>query len=297
MVVVSLAKAFRGRFITVFQLAIVVALVFEVVALLVLPRSSIRSVGTFNNPNQLGYWGLVVGVCWLLLKRDEKLTAIDVLVLCVAGYVSAESLSKAAMLSFTALFALGVFFQRLTRSAKLMLLAMIFVGTSTVLLNPHTVDRFFEVDIVKRVDKRLGTLGQQGDDSLAGRGYDRIWRHPEHLIFGAGEGALDRFSKDPLKQGKEMHSTLGTVFFSYGVIGFSLFCALLLTVFRQAPVAHRLYSLPIWSYGMTHQGLRDTMLWILLGLVFGLSQYVPWASRQETIAAPAEPDGAVPARY
>jgi hypothetical protein len=253
MVVVSLVRALGERFITATRIAIAIAIVLEIVALSVLPRSSIRSVGTFNNPNQLGYWGLMIGCSWLILKRDQKLTAIDILVLCGAGYVSAESLSKAATLSFTLVFLMGIVFQRLTRSAKLMLLAMVFVGTSMVLLNPHTVDRFFEVDIV--------SIGKQGDDSLAGRGYDRIWRHPEHLVFGAGEGALYRFTNQVWEKDKEMHSTLGTVLFSYGIVGFSLFCALLLTVFRRAPRIYALYSLPIWAYGMTHQGLRDTMLW------------------------------------
>jgi hypothetical protein len=294
MVVVSLVRALGERFITATRIAIAVAIVLEIIALSVLPRSSIRSVGTFNNPNQLGYWGLMIGCCWLVLKRDEKLTAIDILVLSAAGYVSAESLSKAATLAFTLVFLMGIVFQRLTRSAKLMLLVMVFVGTSTVLLDPRSVERFFEVDIVKRVDNRLGSIGQQGDDSLDGRGYDRIWRHPEHLVFGAGEGALYRFTNEVWEKDKEMHSTLGTVLFSYGVIGFSLFCALLLMVFRRAPRVYALYSLPIWAYGMTHQGLRDTMLWVFLGMVFGVAHYARSASPEQTTLA-QEPYGLAPA--
>jgi hypothetical protein len=294
MVVVSLVRALGERFITATRIAIAVAIVLEIVALSVLPRSSIRSVGTFNNPNQLGYWGLMIGCCWLVLKRDEKLSAIDILVLSAAGYVSAESLSKAATLAFTLVFLMGIVFQRLTRSAKLMLLVMVFVGTSTVLLDPRSVERFFEVDIVKRVDNRLGSIGQQGDDSLDGRGYDRIWRHPEHLVFGAGEGALYRFTNEVWEKDKEMHSTLGTVLFSYGVIGFSLFCALLLMVFRRAPRVYALYSLPIWAYGMTHQGLRDTMLWVFLGMVFGVAHYARSASPEQTTLA-QEPYGLAPA--
>jgi hypothetical protein len=293
-VVVSLVRALRERFITATRVAIAVAILLEIVALAVLPRTSIRSVGTFNNPNQLGYWGLVVACSWLVLKRDQKLTAIDILVLCGAGYLTAESLSKAAMLAFTLLFLTGMVFQRLTRSAKLVLLAMVFVGASTVLLNPTSVERLFEVDLVKRVDNRLGTIGEQGDDSLAGRGYDRIWRHPEHLVFGAGEGALWRFTKDVWSKDKEIHSTLGTVLFSYGIIGFSLFCALLLMVFRRAPRIYALYSLAIWAYGMTHQGLRDTMLWVFLGLVFGVAHYARSASPTRTELAP-EPHGLAPA--
>src|SRR5918994_582076 len=129
------------------------------------------------------------------------------------------------MLSFVLLLLMGMVAQRLTRTAKLLFLALVFVGTSTMLLDSSAVERFFSIDLVDRVDSRLGTIGEQGDDSLAGRGYDRIWRHPEHLVFGAGEGAGLRFTEFGGLV-KEMHSTLGTVLFSYGIVGFSLFVAL-----------------------------------------------------------------------
>jgi hypothetical protein len=289
MVVLSLIRAFRERFVTLCQIAIAVAIAVELIALFVLPRSSIRSIGTFNNPNQLGYWGLVLGCCWLVLKRDQRLTVTDFLVLCGAGYLTAASLSKAAMLSFVVLLLMGLVAQRLTRPAKLLFMALAFVGTSTVLLETSAVDRLLSVGIVDRVGHRLDSLGKHGDDSLAGRGYDRIWRHPEHLVFGAGEGAAERFSSrlNPYADPKEIHSTLGTVLFSYGIIGFSLFLAVVAMVFREAPLAHLLYSLPIWAYGMTHQGLRDTMLWLFLGMVFGLAHYARSASPQPRVASPA----------
>ena len=108
-------------------------------------------------------------------------------------------------------------------------------------------------------------------------------------MFGAGEGAAWRFGGpiNPRQGQREMHSTLGTVLFSYGVIGFSFFLVFLAMVFRRAPLAHMLYSLPIWAYGMTHQGLRDTMLWIFFGLVFGLAHYARSARPQPMVAAPA----------
>jgi len=294
-VVVSLARASRERFITACQIAIAIAIVLEIVAVSVLPQTKIRAIGTFNNPNQLGYWGLVVSCCWLIPKRDQKLTPTDVLLLCGAGYLTAKSLSKAAMLSFTLALLMGIAIQRLTRSAKLMFIALAFVGTSSVLLDPTPVDRFFSIKVVERVDHRLGTIGEQGDDSATGRGYDRIWKYPEHLIFGAGEGATWRFSGSAIvrENHKEMHSTFGTVLFSYGIIGLFLFCALLLMVFRQVPMAFRLYSLPIWAYGVTHQGLRDTMLWVFLGTVFGVAHYARSASPEQTVVA-AGPGG--PAR-
>ena len=293
MVVVSLIRAFRERFVTPCLVAIAIAIVVEIVALYVLPRPGIRSIGTFNNPNQLGYWGLLLGCCWLVLRRDQKLGLTDFAVLCGAGYLTMASLSKAAMVSFVLLLLMALVTQRLARTAKLMFLALAFIGTSTVLLDSSAVERFFSIDLVERVDSRLGTIGEQRDDSLGGRGYDRIWRHPEHLAFGAGEGAAWRFSKFGGLV-TEMHSTFGTVLFSYGIVGFSLFVVLLIVVFRRAPLAYMLYSLPIWIYGLTHQGLRTTMLWVFLGMAFGMAHYVRSPSARPTAEVP-EAYGADPA--
>lgn len=285
MVVVSLIREFRERFVTACLIAIAVAIVFEIAALYVLPRPGIRSIGTFNNPNQLGYWALLLGCCWLVLRRDQKLGLTDFAALCGAGYLTVASLSKAAMLSFALLLLMALTTQRLARPAKLMFLALAFAATSTVVLDSAAIGRFLSVGFVERAADRIDDIGDQGDDSLAGRGYDRIWRHPEHLILGAGEGALWRFSKFGIRT-LEMHSTLGTVLFSYGIVGFSLFVMLLAVVFRGAPLAFMLYSLPIWAYGMTHQGLRTTMLWIFLGMAFGMSHYARSPRRQQTVVAP-----------
>jgi hypothetical protein len=275
MVVVSLLREFRERFINPCRVAFAIAVAFEIVALFALPGSRLRATGTFNNPNQLGYWAILVSCCMLVLKRGQRLSMLDLAVLCGAGYLTTASLSKAAMLSFVLLLVLAFVCQRPQRSVKALLLALAFLGTMAVLGQSTLIERFLSLEAPTRIADRLNDIGGQGDDSSGGRGYDRIWRHPEYLLLGAGEGANWRFSGylvDNLDE-KELHSTFGTVLFSYGIVGFVLFLALLVVVFRRAPLTHALYSLPIWMYGMTHQGLRDTMLWIFLGLVFGLAHY------------------------
>jgi hypothetical protein len=280
--VVSLLKEFRERFVVVCKAALAGALALEVVALLLNPGDSFRSIGTFNNPNQLGYWGILVGVCVLLFQRDEKLTLPTLAMLCGAAYAVMAGLSKAAMVGFVLLLLAGVVVQGLSRSSKVALVGLVLGGMSIGLVQTSVLDQLRTEGLTGKVVQRFETFGKHGDDSISGRGYDRIWRYPEHLLFGAGEGAWWRFAgpSNPHKHGKEkeLHSTLGTVLFSYGYIGSFIFCALLFIVFRRAPLSHMLYTLPIWAYGMTHQGLRDTMFWVVLGLVFGLARYAQSAS-------------------
>jgi hypothetical protein len=283
--VVSLIKEFRERFIIICQIALTSVIVLELLAVHLLPTATYRAVGTFNNPNQLGYWALLVGICGFVLRREQRISLPNVVVLCGAGYLVMVSLSKAALLSFALLLLLASVCQRVTRPTKLALLGLILGGVVIAVAQPRLVDDLLAQGVIGKVADRLGNIGEQGDDSLAARGYDRIWRHPEHLVFGAGEGAAFRFVRWQFDKAREMHSTLGTVLFSYGIVGFSLFLALLAVVFRRAPLAHMLYSLPIWSYGLTHQGLRDTMLWVFLGMVFGLSHYVRSASPRAVAGA------------
>ena len=124
-----------------------------------------------------------------------------------------------------------------------------------VLSDGTLIERFTSAGLAGRVTERLENIGGQADDLLAGRGYDRIWRYPEHLVVGAGEGAAWRFGTST--NYLELHSTFGTVLFSYGFVGFCLFMVLLWVMLRRAPLAHMLYSLPLWAYGLTHQGLRN----------------------------------------
>jgi hypothetical protein len=276
LVIVSMVRSLGDRFITAFRIAIGIAILLEVVALFVLPPSAFRTAGTFNNPNQLGYWGILLSSCLLVLKRGQKVTVFDFAVLCGAGYLIMASLSKAAMLAFVLLLIMAVAFQHLTRPMKLLLAALALLGSAVAVADSTQFEHVLSARLFANVSQRLNDIGGQGDDSLGGRGYDRIWRHPEYLILGAGEGGYWRFSAfqvNAFQTDLEIHSTLGPVLFAYGIVGLALFLSLLALVFWRAPLAHALYSLPIWMYGITHQGLRDTMLWVFLGLVFGLAHY------------------------
>ena len=85
------------------------------------------------------------------------------------------------------------------------------------------------------------------------------------MPLGAGEGAFDRLTN--LKE-KEFHSSLGNILMSYGIVGLGLLLVFFFVVFRSSPVINLVYFGLIMLYGITHMGMRDTMLWIFLGLVY-----------------------------
>ena len=271
----SIMKGARDGVLAATQLGLLAAILIEIAATLLFPASTFRAVGTFNNPNQLGYWGLLVAACWLVVRGDRKLGALDFSVLVMVGFVVAVSLSKAAMIAFGMLLIFAVFGQGLRSRSLIGGFALLAIGSQLWWAMPDTV-QVRTTDVISRgpvanVIKRFESLGKHADDSVAGRGYDRMWRYPEYLILGAGEGIAYRL----FKRGdnfNELHSTWGTLLFSYGVAGFASFTAMLIIIFRSAPWRHLWYFLPIALYGLTHQGLRFSMLWVFFGLVFGLAQ-------------------------
>jgi hypothetical protein len=52
-----------------------------------------------------------------------------------------------------------------------------------------------------------------------------------------------------------------------------LFMALLAVVFVGAPWTSILYLFPVMLFGVTHNGMRFSMFWVFLGLVFAQSHY------------------------
>jgi len=98
------------------------------------------------------------------------------------------------------------------------------------------------------------------------RGYDRIWRNQQYLVLGAGEGGLSRFDDTAYVKSMEIHSSAGTVLFSYGVVGSMLFLVFMWRVIRGARVRLMITLLPPLLYTGAHQGLRFTMLWIVLAV-------------------------------
>jgi hypothetical protein len=234
--------------------------------------TKLRALGTFNNPNQLGYWSLLMMACLGVALWGRRLRVLDIVALLTAAYCIAHSLSKAAMFAGALMLLVTVFSCRWHRKAVLATVALALIASGVELVRGGVAERLAGTNLVTGVQLRLGTLGKQRDDSLWERGYSRLVLHPQYLAFGAGEGAFIRLSDE--ENDKEFHSTLGNVLMSYGVIGLSFLLSLFFVVFRRATLSSMCLFLPLMLYGITHMGLRDTMLWVFLGLVFAHGQSV-----------------------
>ena len=102
-------------------------------------------------------------------------------------------------------------------------------------------------------------------DIITERGYDRIIEYPEYILWGAGEGETQRFTKGTSTN--ELHSTLGTILFSYGIIGLVIMTFLLKKAIWGAPLGIWLVMISPFAYGLTHNGMRQPLFWGTIMLV------------------------------
>lgn len=231
---------------------VMVALFIEVIYLVFLDSGSIRAIGTFTNPNQLSYFGLCFTSLGLLIATHEKKIVAGVLILVMGWIISLFGLSKAAMIAVA--FQTVIFGILLEKRRGLFFV----LGAIAAFI----VYRYSEQQITTAL-VRIDTIGVDHDDSLAGRGYDRIVNDFQHLILGAGEGQYRRHSS---VWGGEIHSSLGTILFCYGIPGSILFLAFLASVWRRNRIGFVIYILPLLLYSLTHNGLRYTPFWICLSV-------------------------------
>jgi hypothetical protein len=225
--------------------------------------ANIRGELFFNNPNQLGFYSLLAACIIALCQRRLQfgmLKASAGLIGC--AYLAFVSASRAAVGGIGILFVLLVFANpRIVIVASLAAVGLVSLGGPLA----RAIDT---------TEQRIEYRRKTKEDLVAGRGYNRILEHPEYLGFGAGEGNTMRFAESEMLA-IEIHSAFGTILFSYGVVGLSIFLAFIWSVLRGSAIRAAMMVVPVLAYSVTHQGLRSTMLWILFGFFLLLNPKRP----------------------
>lgn len=224
-----------------------------------------RAVGTFNNPNQLGYFAVCSASLGVFLKQRGELGARGLtFLLAAAVFLAAASLSKAAMICVFAVLLLSGYVMAPRRG--LVIVGLVFATVAAVgawaLYESGLFDDFAFI-------QRLERLGTQQDDSLAARGYD-IFDHASvtELFLGLGSAAVHDI------RGREIHSTVFSFFGNYGIAGGLLFVgALIAWTIRVRRgygwIGVALLVVPPMAYGITHNGSRFVIFWLLVCVSMG----------------------------
>ncbi|HAN27177.1 MAG TPA: hypothetical protein DCP75_05560 [Haliea salexigens] len=236
-----------------------------------------RALGFFNNPNQLGYYAVCAASIFTVLRCAGVVSVRRFLVmLAVLVFLAVLSLSKAAILSILVipvLYGLDGFGNTLVRflsprftvSTVGLALGIAFSTVMLVLLTvwiptlelPNLND-FLVVD-------RLANFRAEGDSSLAVRGYGLIFQaSPAEQLFGTSS-----LTAAIRHDGHEVHSTLMAPLTYYGLFGGGMFVIFFAAWWaglreRVGLLWAALFFLPVFLFGITHNGSRFSLFWILV---------------------------------
>ncbi|MGW8121951.1 O-antigen ligase family protein [Roseivirga echinicomitans] len=258
----SLYKQYGKAFLYTTMYSCIMAAILQIFFSQVLGTTSdgIRGALFFTNPNQLGYYSLCGLAIVLVLETMLKIPKLMVyLSFFMFSYFALLSISKAAMGAMIILFGVYLLANGILSMRNIFALLIVgglgFYGLTKTEFGA-TFQKNLEVRELNEADRPQEITEWQY------RGYDRITNHPEYLVFGAGEGGYNRF--DTFIDNHEIHSSFGTIIFSYGIPGTVLFVMFIFSLLKKLPWYYVVYSLPLFSYGVTHMGLRFTIFWVAL---------------------------------
>jgi hypothetical protein len=276
LVVCVLYQRYGKQFLWLTLNIVFLSVIAQTGAALVLHRgSSFRGVGFFNNPNQLGFFALVCASILTLGRRSLGFGSFKTsLALCMCFYLALLSASRAAVIGSGLLFMLTV----VVNPRRLAVMAVVVLGLVAI-GGPLS-------DAIDDTQQRLAERRYPQFNFFQERGYDRILANKEYWFLGAGEGGTGRFAESTLIGATEIHSSVGTLFFSYGIVGVALFLVFLYRVVQSAPLRTTIILLPSLSYTIAHQGLRATSVWILFAVFVCIKHMLRAAP------APVAPQGA-----
>ncbi len=231
-------------------------------------EEGVRSALSFNNPNQLGYYALILACMAALLLRFKEQSGRgqviyywgDVLLLFAAHVLALLSLSRGALV---ALFFIDLWmFPKLTRRILALFLPVALLALVVVIWRPAILE--------ERLAGRPGR--EMTPQEVQYEVHSRIFHQfsiMEGIHYLVGRGGRGFSLQEKAKGIGEVHNIFGEIFRSYGIIGLGLFTVWLLRfIWRSLVLPGGLF---IWGglliYNLTHYGLRFRAFWVLLALL------------------------------
>ncbi|GAB3805670.1 hypothetical protein [Virgibacillus kimchii] len=271
LVILNLYKIDKENLMKYLLIGVVISLVIQFIIAITTQGGSGRTTLYFNNPNQLGYYSLIQLGIITLFYYINRISFRGYLVFSIISlYLILISLSSAAILSGLILFGVGLIYYFITKFnlKQKNIILVILVLLTMVQVHALVTDTQYSFNIIDDVQNRFESKTYDAESTFTERRYDRILENPQYWFTGAGQGGLQRFS-----EGLEIHASIPSFFFYYGILGLILLLVLFYNLIGKVTFITLLVLVTIHFYGLTHQGLRQSMFWILLAVIFLSNKY------------------------
>lgn len=216
----------------------------------------------FNNPNQLGYFSLLLSSVLIIIGINNKKHPLIIMILVIiSAYLSLSAVSITASIAITVSAIIYYINQMRKKTKTFYIIILISIIVATTYGNTF-YKKISNEDIFTRIDHKFNNKTTRDGGWAAGRGYDTLTENPEYLLFGRGEL--------PGQFHTEFHSIFGNILRSYGFVGLFLFLNFGYRSFKNSPISIMYYLIPVLIYGISHNGIRQPFLWLFLATIVSL---------------------------
>ena len=234
--------------------------------------SSGRYMGTFNDPNQYGFFVLsAIFFTWIIYKS----AGFKLRFLClVCGSFLVMLSSSTGMILGIGAFAGGLFlvflYNHLSRSVFRFLLAVciiicivvfyiLFFGNTKIIVSSDS-------NLISRLAEKINKFsGNFISGFVKDRNMTRVMEHPEFLLVGSSEGASSRFNIE-FGEGGDIHSDMFSLLFSYGIIPFSILMVWIILNMRGLAAVYIPVYLGLIMESITLVNHRQPLFWCLIAM-------------------------------
>jgi hypothetical protein len=238
-----------------------------------------RYMGTFNDPNQFGYFILISFIFMYAINVVTKNTRIDKLYLLITTFLVFKSASTGMLLGlfiflFTYLLSKIIttklryeyvrnFVYYFSLSILILTIGLLIIKLDNNYNGESKVKTKQYAFISDRLNQKLTKANGKSEATLwQERGYDKMFLYPKKIIYGAGEGMYERFSRAAFIN--EFHTTFPSLLFYYGLFPFFFIIKWFYENIRNANRWLWVSYLALFIESFTLLNQRQALFWIIV---------------------------------
>ncbi|MBM4273390.1 MAG: hypothetical protein FJ134_02870 [Deltaproteobacteria bacterium] len=239
-------------------------------------EETVRFALSFNNPNQLGYFSLLLlgfGVLLIQFQKTRKeniFYLIGDIIIIIGGHLFALlASSRGAIMGIVIM---DIWLATHIRNKKV-LFNVIFVAIVAVSVNIFLAPDFIEKRLYARPGKTYD-MPEAADETQKRILHQFSIMSGVQYIIGRGGGSYSR-DMDAFNMVKgigEVHNIFGDIFRCYGLIGLTMFSYWIFKIIWTTRVLSG--TIWIWTavllYNMSHNGVRFRAFWLLIALMLAM---------------------------
>lgn len=235
---------------------------------------SSRYMGTFNDPNQYGFYIISAFFCIYIISsalQKKKVHIVWPMIVTVEIIFSASTGMLVCWGFFLVTYIIGLGGDTGFSKKKVIILIAYVVGVITLIISWPFILRLFEnssLFILRRLRYRLEANSGQGkllEGYLKDRGLRRILIKPEYFLYGSGEGNWIRFAGIS-GEINELHSTVISLAYCYGVAPYLFFIIWVKNNVRRINLKVLFVYLALLVEAFTLVNHRQPVFWLLISL-------------------------------